>query len=259
VSALTRAPGIIDRVVIDSRERFSLAASDYEAHRPSYPDALVDWLLAVSRLAPAGRIADVGCGTGISTRLLAARGRPVVGIDPNPQMLARAQAKGGEYLRGEATATGLAAASVDLVTVAQAFHWFDVEPTLRELQRILKPGGWCAAFWNRRATSPFLDAYESLLREHSSEYGKAPKPDAVIAAIRADRRVGSLQEASFENHQWLGRDGLRGRTHSSSYVVHGVADPEALDRGLGALFDAFATEGCVDMAYRTTAYAFQLS
>ena len=111
---------------IDPRERFCGAAADYARFRPSYPPALLDWILAESRVQPADRVADVGCGTGILSRLLAERGLAVVGIDPNEDMLAEARAAGGpaEYVRGEAAVTGLADASIVLVTVAQAFHCF---------------------------------------------------------------------------------------------------------------------------------------
>ena len=157
--------------MIDSRERFSAAADLYHRYRPSYPDALVDWIERTAGLLPPARVADVGCGTGISTRLIAARGFDVTGIDPNEAMLAHARAAGGaRYRRGTATETGLGDRSVDLVTVAQAFHWFDVPAALAEFRRILAGPGWCAAFWNLRAAAPFMDDYDRLLRAQSSQY-----------------------------------------------------------------------------------------
>src|SRR5262249_52375699 len=94
--------------VIDSRDRFDAAADAYHRCRPSYPAALFDWLLATTGLGPGAAVADVGCGTGISTRLLAGRGLDVVGIDPSEPMLDRAREAGcARYQRGEAAATGL--------------------------------------------------------------------------------------------------------------------------------------------------------
>ncbi len=244
----------------DSRTRFGATADDYSRHRPGYPEALVDWIAAAARLPARARIADVGCGTGISTRLLAARGYDVVGIDPNEAMLARATAAAGgpRYQRGEAAATGLPDASVDLVTVAQAFHWFDVPPALAEFQRVLVAGGSCAAFWNVRDRSPLLDAYEALLRRHSSEYESRPRPDEALARIRRRPEVVGFQEAVFRNVQLLDRDGLLGRARSSSYVAHGVADSAALERDLLALFERHAEDGRVAFVYRTLAASWQI-
>jgi hypothetical protein len=90
-----------------------------------------------------------------------------------------------------------------------------------------------------------------LLRAHSSEYAQVPRPDHTLAQLRAQASVRDLQETRFDNLQWLDRDGLVGRAHSSSYVAHGVHDHAALDRALGLLFEQFAEAGQVPMAYTT--------
>jgi SAM-dependent methyltransferase len=201
-------------------------------------------------LARGARVADVGCGTGISTRLLALRGYDVVGLDPNQEMLSEARREGGaRYLRGEAAATGLPAASVDLVTAAQAFHWFDVGTALREFRRVLAPGGACAAFWNLRGQGPFMDAYDALLRAHATEYEVLLKPRQTIAALRARPEVADARLAEFPNAQRLDRDGLFGRAYSSSYVVHGLRDREGFDRSLERLFSRHAVSGEVEFPY----------
>src|SRR5262249_3448715 len=111
--------------MVDSRQRFSATADAYHRYRPDYPQALLDWLVAETGVASGARVADIGCGTGISSRFLAARGFRVVGVDANADMLARAVEAGGgpRYVVGEAVATGLPDRSVDLVTAAQSFHW----------------------------------------------------------------------------------------------------------------------------------------
>ena len=219
----------------------------------------MDWIERRTGLRPPARVADVGCGTGISTRLVAARGFDVTGVDPNEAMLAHARAAGGaRYRRGTATETGLDEGSVDLVTVAQAFHWFDVPAALAEFRRILARPGWCAAFWNLRAASPFMDDYDRLLRAHSSEYEVLLKPEPTLQAIVQAEAVGEAQQAEFANRQLLDREGIRGRAHSSSYVVHGVADPEAFDHALGELFDRHQSGGTVEFPYRTVAVCCRL-
>jgi SAM-dependent methyltransferase len=239
--------------------RFSATAERYHAYRPSYPPALVDWVLVLPGLPANPDVADVACGTGITTRLFAARGCNVVGIDPNEDMLAFARAEGGaRALQGAAEATGLPGHSVDLVTVGQGFHWFDIRAAMEELGRILRPEGWCAAFWNTRARSPFLDGYERLLEERSTEYVKIRTPEQTIEDIRAAPGVRSVRSGEFANAQVLDRAGLFGRAHSSTYVAHGVADREAFDRALGALFDEHGSAGVVEFAYRSLVIGWQL-
>ena len=118
---------------VDPRERFAGAASGYARFRPSYPAPLVDWVCAEAGVRPGDRVADVGCGTGILTRLLAERGSPSSASTRTrtcwPRRAVRVAAA---YRRGEAAATGLGDASVALVTVAQAFHWFDADAALGE-------------------------------------------------------------------------------------------------------------------------------
>jgi SAM-dependent methyltransferase len=245
--------------LIDPRDRFSAAADLYHRYRPSYPDALLDWIEHATGLLPPARVADVGCGTGISSRLLAARGHDVTGVDPNEPMLAHARAAGGaRYRRGTATETGLAEASTDLVTVAQAFHWFDVPAALAEFRRILATPGWCTAFWNLRRPSPFMDDYDRLLRAFSTEYEVLLKPEPTIQAIREAEGVAGAGEAEFPNRQILDREGVFGRAYSSSYVIHGIADLPAFDRALGELFDHHQSNGTVEFPYRTVAVCCRL-
>lgn len=246
---------------VDSRARFSATADNYRRYRPSYPSDLFDWLAAETGLGKGASVADVGCGTGISTRLLAARGYDAVGIDPNQEMLQQARAEGGavRYVLGEASRTGLPDASVDLATAAQAYHWFDVPASLVEFRRILRPGGACAAFWNLRGAGLFIDGYDALLRAHASEYDVLQKPRETIAAIKARSEVRDVREAEFAHSQWLDRDGLFGRAYSSSCVVHGLSDKHGFDRRLSELFARHATGGTIEFPYRCVAVLWKLA
>jgi len=238
----------------DARERFSGLVGDYAAARPSYPDALFDWILG---RASGRRAADLGCGTGIATRQLAARGVDVIGIDPNRAMLAEARRTGGNYVEGEATATGLAAASIDLVTVAQAMHWFDLDPSLAEIRRVLAPKGVAVAFWNLRSAGPFMDKYDAILKTHVARYVRRPGAPTRLTAVRRHPRVTRVEERVFQHDQVLDRAGLLARTRSASYVANGVSDPAALERALVALFDKHAEQGTVSLRYDVHAIAWQ--
>ncbi|HWN82854.1 MAG TPA: class I SAM-dependent methyltransferase [Candidatus Udaeobacter sp.] len=252
----------------EPKQRFSAAADLYGRYRPSYPPALRDFIYELLPAAGVATIADVGCGTGISTRLVAGPHVRVIGIDPNREMLAEAARTtpaelGIEYRTGEATATGLPAASAHVVTVAQAFHWFAVDPTLDEFARILVPGGRCAVYWNLRepAGSPFLAAYDALLLEYSNEYGNVARGEDLLAELAAHPRLAGFRSADFPNLQPLDHQGFFGRVYSSSYVTHGISATvrPAFDAALEALFTRYARDGEVAFAYRTRALAFEIA
>lgn len=244
----------------DPKKRFTATANDYDAYRPSYPEAIVDWILDTTRVSTGDSATDIGCGTGISTRLFATRGLNIVGIEPNDKMRARAVAHGGpRYLKGDSAATGMSERSMDLIIAAQAFHWFDIEPTLTEFTRILKPGGWCTAFWNDCTNeTPFMQAYEDLLLEFSTEYPIVSKKYDALSAIRTSPRVVRWTETVIPNAQSMDHPAFLGRVHSSSYVVHGVSRPAELDKALDALFGRFASSGKVEFLYRTVGACWQL-
>jgi SAM-dependent methyltransferase len=250
-AALTSGTREVD--VKDSRERFAATADDYQRYRPSYPAAVLDWIVTTTGVTPPARVADVGAGTGIFTRLLAARGFDVVGVEPNPAMRELATARGGpRYQAGEATRTGLPDASLALITAAQAFHWFELGPTLAEWQRVLAPGGWAVALWNLRVPSPFNDAYEALLLARSSDYG-------ALNDLRDPRGPGGIRyELHWHDHlpSW---EAVLGRVSSASYVVHGVADRPAFEAELRALYDRHSVDGGIDWHMRVVAAAWPRS
>ncbi len=171
-------------------------------------------------------------------------------------VLAEARVRPGEYRRGEAASTGLEDASVELITAAQAFHWFDVDGALAEFHRILKAGGHVAAVWNIRGASPFMADYQAVLRRFSAEYSVIESWEETLARLRAHPRVEAPGEREVPNAQVFDLDDLRGRKWSSSYVRHGVADHEGFDAALRALFETHARGGVVEFPYRTVALVF---
>jgi ubiquinone/menaquinone biosynthesis C-methylase UbiE len=244
----------------DPRRRFTGAGAAYARFRPGYPDAIVDWLLDRAGVGAGARVADVGCGTGIFTRLLAARDVDAVGIDPNEDMLAQARAAGGaSYRLAEAAATGLERHSVALITVAQAFHWLDRDAALGEFERILRPGAHVAAIYNLRAEGAFMEAYDALLRRFSDRYRVVESWEETLAALRRHPLTRDHEEWSGGHVQRFDFEGLHGRAWTSSYVFDGVREPETFDRALRRLFETHARDGVIEFPYRSVALLFRLA
>jgi SAM-dependent methyltransferase len=242
--------------------RFSGLAELYARCRPGYPADAIDHVIGRCGLGPASLLVDVGCGTGISARQFAARGVPVLGVEPNADMRARAEAEGGppgapvpRYRAGRAEATGLPDGAADVVLAAQAFHWFEPVSTLREFHRVLKPGGWVALMWNERDESdPFTAACGAVIRSASDAVGleasraRAGEPLLVHPLFREGSRV------AFGNSQEVDEDGLLGRAFSASYAPRDEAEAARFAGALRAVFARHQQHGRAALRYQTTVY-----
>jgi SAM-dependent methyltransferase len=193
---------------------FAQSAEAYELGRPGYPAAALEPLA----LSPDLVVLDLAAGTGKLTRPLAASGATVIAVEPVAEMRA-ALPDSVRALDGTAEGIALEDAAVDLVTVAQAFHWFDGDAALREIHRVLRPGGRLALVWNRRVEDAEVNmAIDELLSPH-----RAGTPthanDAWRAAFERTTLFGPLDEHVFANEQVLDEDGLVARICSISFIA----------------------------------------
>jgi ubiquinone/menaquinone biosynthesis C-methylase UbiE len=221
---------------------------------------LLDWIALTARLPKKARIADIGCGTGISARLWAARGVSVIGVDPNNDMLTLARAEGGgpEYQSGSAQATGLPDSSVDLISCAQSFHWFDVDKAQTEFSRVLKPSGRACAFWNLRSRGEFMDAYETVISAHCTDSHEATHDRAAITRLLGHQRTLQASEATFSSSQPMEREAFFGRVRSASYVAHGLKEPDNFWEALDKLFDKYEKGGMITFLYDSIAVVWKV-
>jgi SAM-dependent methyltransferase len=251
---------------LQSTARFSDRVDDYVRYRPDYPPALVAWLHNEHGVGTDWLVADIGAGTGISSKMLLDAGYRVIAVEPNAPMRAAAESwlaghANFSAVDGRADATGLDDASVDLVTVAQAFHWFDEDTTRREFARILRPGGLAAIWWNsRRLTgTPFLKGYEKLLQTYGTDYTSVAERYADDARMRAWFGTGFVGSARFDHGQQLDFEALRGRLMSSSYAPKETHPQHApMLKALRDLFDACAEHGTISFDYDTRVFAGHL-
>ena len=247
-------------------KRFTERVANYVAYRPKYPAAVLEFMRAELNLSPSSIVADVGAGTGILTEMFLRNGNTVFAVEPNEAMRAAAENSLGAFpnfksVEGTAEATTLASASVDFVTAAQAFHWFNAERALLEFARILRDGGWVVLLWNMRRTdsTPFLRELERILRAYGTDYADGvaefPREEAIHKIFA--RGFGTKV---FKNEQVFDYAGLRGRWLSASYVpLAGHPNHEPMFAALRRAFDEHNTNGTVNIEYDTVIYYSQLS
>lgn len=232
---------------------FDGLASGYDRHRPTYPTRIIDALF--EGLRPDCCVADVGCGTGISTRLVAPRAGSVVAVDPGEDMLANAARRCDgvaniRFLKAPAEATGLPDRSVDLVLAAQAFHWFDPDRALAEFHRILRPGGRCALLWNLRVPDGgFTDDYNRIVVSAEVRIDPSVLAGRTSLALPLERSslFRDVRTVVEPSPQSLDEEGAVGRATSASYFPRDEPERGERLRALRAAVRAHAVDGVVTL------------
>ncbi|HEY1599352.1 MAG TPA: class I SAM-dependent methyltransferase [Pirellulales bacterium] len=251
----------MSRSPVDPTKRFSGRVENYTRYRPGYPSDVLGILRDEAGLTIASVVADIGSGTGISTKLFLDHGNLVYAVEPNGEMREAAETMLRQYPRfhsvaATAEATTLPDAAVDFVVAGQAFHWFCVDEARREFCRILRPHGWTVLMWNSRLTdsTPFLRGYEALLAKFGTDYREVNHTNIGDDVLRSF--FGATPEyRRMENVQVFDYAGLEGRLLSSSYVPS--ADDARYRPMLAALAQLFAeqqVDGHVRFEYDTELY-----
>ncbi len=199
---------------------FDRVAADYERYRPGYPDEAVRWLAERLGIGPGRRVLDLAAGTGKLTRSLVALGADVVAVEPGAPMLAelRRVLPHVESHAGAAEAIPLPDASVDAVTIAQAFHWFRLEDALPELHRVLRPGGGFGTVWNWWDER---DPLQARIVEHAP--GEPTDEDDPVPG----ELFGEREEREFWYETEMTPDLLVARLETSSRLITATPDERA--------------------------------
>lgn len=191
---------------------FDGLAELYDEVRPGYPAALVDDVLALSRIPAGGAILEVGCGTGQATRLFAPRGYRITCIEPGPGLAARAAANCGAWpdvgvVNARFEDWPAPEAAFDLVIAAQSFHWVDPAVAYAKAGRCLRETGAIALFWNRAVGwDPELRAALDRVYERHGVKGamgvRHPQMPGVQEAIETTGLFGPVRS---ERYPWTDR------------------------------------------------------
>jgi ubiquinone/menaquinone biosynthesis C-methylase UbiE len=232
---------VSDERVHRAARGFEQAADAYERARPAYPRAAVAWLCEHLGIARGRRVLDLAAGTGKLTRSLVAVGADVVAVEPIAEMRERLPSE-VEALDGTAEAIPLPDASVDAVTVAQAFHWFDAGRALAEIHRVLRPGGGLGLIWNTRDERDELQRAitELLERLRFDPTGEVRAPrwqgGSARASLNGSPLFGDVETYETSQRQELDAEGVVERFLSVSFVASAAPEERAeVERGIREL------------------------
>ncbi len=241
----------------DPAGRFNGRVESYRRYRPGYPAEIVDLLMRQCRLRNDAMVGDIAAGTGLLSEIFLAAGFAVTAVEPNAEMRAACSELKEQYnklqvVAGTAEATGLADRSVDLVTAAQAMHWFDLERTRREFLRILKPGGWCAAIYNtlRSEGDALHVGLEGIQREFGIDYLSVRQQLVSDERLAEFYAPAEMKYVMFPNARTLTEEALEGRILSASYMPQpGDARFEEMIAAIKRLFAENQSGGMVTVRY----------
>lgn len=222
-------------------------------------------LLRRAGLRDGSKVADIGSGTGIFSKLLLDAGHEVFAVEPNAEMRAAAEVLLGRSssfhsIAASGEETTMPDQSMDWIVSAQAFHWLDRARARAEFSRLLKPAGLIALIWNVRQTNstPFLRDYEELLLTYAPDYSRVRHENVDAEALAQFFEDGHFQKHVFSNTQTFDWAGLRGRLLSCSYApAAGQAGHEDMLAELKRVFDANERDGFVTFIYQTEVFIGQ--
>lgn len=240
----------------DLATSFGSAAGHYVAGRPGYPADTVAWALGQAPLD----VADVGAGTGKLTAQLVNQGHRVVAVDPDQQMLSALAAELPHVTThiGTAERLPLADASVDAVTLGQAWHWVDVDQASKEIARVLRPGGTVILLWNMRDSSePWVARLVQAMRGSKAE-------DLIAEGdVRVGAPFGPLESRTFPWRHPITADALTAMVRSRSlYIAGDAAYRSAVDADVAALIASLPPldgGGSIDLPYVTHVFRARLA
>jgi len=200
---------------------FGAGAAAYESARPGYPDEAIRVLVDEVGIRSGTEVCDLAAGTGKLTRRLLEIGARVTAVEPIAAMREQAviAAPRATHVDGTAEAIPLPDASVEVVTVAQAFHWFDAPVALAEISRVLRPDGRLVILWNERDEgTAWVAEMSRIIHWHERTVSRYQHTDwaAVVAASGA---FTPLIEKAFLWDQPITREMLADRVRSISYIA----------------------------------------
>ncbi|MCX6158877.1 MAG: class I SAM-dependent methyltransferase [Ignavibacteriae bacterium] len=244
----------------DNVANFTGRVEEYAKCRPGYPEQIISLLENKIGFDQSKDIADIGCGTGKLSRVFLNNGNLVFGVEPNEEMRKMAETLLNKFINfisveGTAETTMLATNSVDVITVGQAFHWFDLKKAKKEFKRILRKDGCVVIVWNERNNNTqVMKAVNRILLSLNQEHEEAEKNLVDKNLLSAFFGVDKVGKSTFPNYQMLDLAGLKGRIHSISYVPDSGSENKRVMNEVKDVFEKFNNGGQVKIEYTTRVF-----
>lgn len=245
----------------DSTKEFDGIAGVYAKGRPAYSAEFIDDLFGKLGMTINSKVADIGSGTGKFAEQIIKMGAFVYCVEPNDDMRNQAIKDLEKYdnkmcIAGGAENTNLQEKSVDYITTAQAFHWFDVDLFKAECGRIIKPNGKVFLIWNLRdmdskMTQKCYDIYNKYCPKFKGFAGGIQKDDIRIKQFFD----GQYEYIEYDNPLFYDEEKFISRSLSGSYSLK--SGEEGFDEYITALkelFNEYAVDGMVSMPNKTVVY-----
>lgn len=244
---------------------FSDLSDFYAKYRPGYCPMVLDAVLGLSAKQPTDiDFVDVGAGTGIWSRQVAAAGCKVIAVEPNDSMRQKGITASGNdnilWKNGSGENTGLDSASADFVSMASSFHWTDFDVAIREFARLIRPGGFFVALWNPRYLAPnaMLVEIEEFLKNLVPELNRVSSGNSVFCDGLLDRleTVDSFGDVIYVEGRHIEK---QSKQHylglwKSVNDIRVQAGEERFEKFLAYIDDRIGEDDIIEASYRTRAW-----
>lgn len=247
--------------------KFTGKADNYDKYRPSYPDGLIRYLYGMTHWGEynAENIIDIGAGTGKLTARLAEKPWKITAVEPNEDMLEKLKQNLPDVTTVKASAenTGLPDNSADLITTAQAFHWFEKDKFRAECKRLLKDNGKLAIIWNERCYEGISRERDEVCMKFCPDYrsGHVITGTEIQSSAKTDSDylINEFFETCLvfltENNVTMTKEHFIGDTLSRSYALcEGDENYNEFVEALEGVFNKYEKGGTVILPYVTTCY-----
>jgi ubiquinone/menaquinone biosynthesis C-methylase UbiE len=232
-------------------ERFSGRVQAYLAYRPRFPREILPFLREHDALPAGAVVADIGAGTGMLAEVFLEAGHRVIAVEPNAEMLEACHALAVrhpalEVVEGTAEATTLPDASVDLITVGRAMHWFDWPRAHREFTRILRPAGWVlnASNGHRDSGAPVSNRLSEILRKYRTDTAEADTTRDFEERLQGFLDPSSWHRSTLHHSMTVDFAKLLGYAESLSAIPRpGVRGYDGMVVELRAFFEEYQGDG----------------